>query len=215
MEFEIVMSRYGVLFVLLTLSRIVAADSVLVLGDSLSAAYGFEIEQGWVNLLQAKLSTQNGYDNSWRVINASVSGETTAGGLARLPHLLEQHKPNITILALGANDGLRGKPTKVMYNNLVSMVEQSQQFGRVILLGMRLPPNYGRAFTEAFEKSYVTLAAEYELPYVSFFISGVTENPQYMQSDNYHPNAAAQTRILANIWPTVKSVIESINSSDL
>lgn len=197
---------------LLTLPRIVVANSMLVLGDSLSAAYGFELEQGWVNLLRAKLSAQNYNNNSWSVINASVSGETTAGGLVRLPQLLKQHKPTVTILALGANDGLRGQSIKSLRTNLTSIIEQSQQFGDVILLGMRLPPNYGKAFTDAFEQSYVMLAEKYQLPYVSFFIDGVTENPEYMQLDNFHPNAAAQARILANIWPTIETVIESINS---
>lgn len=185
------------------------ADSILVLGDSLSAAYGFELDRGWVYLLQQKLSSQANNDSPWLVVNASVSGETTAGGLARLPQLLEKHKPAITILALGANDGLRGLSIQGMRDNLAGMIRKSKQFGDVILFGMRLPPNYGNAYTQAFEQSFMTTANQYGVKYVPFFIRGVTENSKYMHIDNFHPNAAAQPKILANIWSTVKTVINA------
>ena len=189
------------------------ADSILVLGDSLSAAYGFELDQGWVYLLQQRLSSQARDESPWKVVNASVSGETTAGGLARLPQLLEKHKPAIIILALGANDGLRGQSIQIVRSNLAAMVHKSKQFGDVILLGMRLPPNYGKAYTQAFEDSFTTIAKQSEVRYVPFFIRGVTENPEYMHIDNFHPNAAAQPKILSNIWPTVKIVIDKTGNS--
>lgn len=206
------MRRYSILLVLFILPRILIADSILVLGDSLSAAYGFELDQGWVHLLQQNLLSQESHNNSWTVINASVSGETTSGGLARLPQLLNQHKPSVTIIALGANDGLRGQSVQNMRSNLAAMVEDSKNFGAVILLGMRLPPNYGKAYTQAFENSFVAVASEFEINYIPFFIAGVTESSDNMQADNFHPNAAAQTHILANVWPTVKAVTGEMES---
>ena len=187
------------------------ADSILVLGDSLSAAFGFELDHGWVHLLQVKLSSQKGDNNSWHVINASVAGETTAGGLARLPQLLDSHQPKVIILALGANDGLRGQSIQRIHSHLTAMIEESQRFGKVILLGMRLPPNYGKAYTEAFERVYAEAAQQTGVHYVPFFIRGVTESTETMQEDNFHPNAAAQPQILANIWPAVAKVINSTN----
>ncbi len=192
--------------------RILVADSMLVLGDSLSAAYGFDLNQGWVHLLRQKLHSGKSQSDAWRVINASVSGETTAGGLARISQLLNKHKPSVTIIALGANDGLRGQPIEIMRANLATMVKNSKEFGAVILLGMRLPPNYGRAYTQAFEDSFSKIAEQYNISYVPFFINGVTENAEYMQADNFHPNANAQARILENVWPVVNSVLESVST---
>ena len=183
---------------------------MLVLGDSLSAAYGFDLEQGWVHLLRQKLHSEKHHNDSWQVINASVSGETTAGGLARLSQLLAKHKPAVTIIALGANDGLRGQSIENMRVNLATMVQNSKEFGAVILLGMRLPPNYGRTYTQAFEDSYTKIANQYGISYVPFFINGVTENAEYMQADNFHPNANAQAKILENVWPTVTSVLNDV-----
>lgn len=196
---------------LIVLPRILIADSLLVLGDSLSAAYGFDLDQGWVNLLRQKLHSNKNYNDSWRVVNASVSGETTAGGLARLSQLLNKHKPTVTIIALGANDGLRGQSIENMRANLATMVKNSKEFGAVILLGMRLPPNYGQAYTQAFEDNYSKIADQYEISYVPFFINGVTESAEYMQADNFHPNANAQERILENVWPTVNSVLDNVS----
>ena len=205
------MRRTVLLLILYVLAKTAVADSILVLGDSLSAAFGFELDHGWVHLLQAKLASQDSDDNPWRVINASVAGETTAGGLARLPQLLDAHQPTIVILALGANDGLRGQSIQRMQLHLTAMIEQSQQVGEVILLGMRLPPNYGKAYTQAFENSYAEIAQQYGVHYVPFFIRGVTESEKTMQEDNFHPNALAQPQILANIWPTVTQVISLAN----
>ena len=200
---------------LFILPRIVIADSLLVLGDSLSAAYGFELDQGWVHLLQKKIHSQTQNGSSWQVVNASVSGETTAGGLARLPQLLRKYEPTVTIIALGANDGLRGQSVKSMHANLAAMVKNSKQFGDVILLGMRLPPNYGRSYTKAFAETYTSVASEYKIDYVPFFIDGVTEQPEFMQADNFHPNEHAQPRILANVWPTINSVVEKISNKNV
>ena len=159
-----------------------------------------------------KLHSGKNHNDSWQVINASVSGETTAGGLARLSQLLNNHKPAVTIIALGANDGLRGQSIENMRVNLATMVKNSKEFGAVILLGMRLPPNYGRAYTQAFEDSYSKIANQYNISYVPFFINGVTENADYMQADNFHPNANAQTRILENVWPAVNSVLDNVST---
>ena len=185
---------------------------MLVLGDSLSAAYGFDLDQGWVHLLQQKLHAGGNHNDSWQVINASVSGETTAGGLARLPQLLVKHKPAVTIIALGANDGLRGQSIENMRGNLATMVKNSKEFGAVILLGMRLPPNYGQAYTKAFEDSFTKIADQFGISYVPFFINGVTEIAEYMQTDNFHPNANAQAKILENVWPEINSVLDKISA---
>ena len=192
-------------------SKTVIADSIMIVGDSLSAAYGFELEKGWASLLQQKLDTSSEY-TSWDVINASVAGETTAGGLARLPELLSRYNPEIIVLALGANDGLRGQPIEQLRQNLRAMIRLSRESGYVLLLGMKLPPNYGKAYTNAFEQSFASLATEFEIEYLPFFIRGVTEYLHYMQADNFHPNAAAQQRILDNIWPVMKTVIDSSDS---
>lgn len=207
------MRRYSLLIFLFIFPRILSADSILVLGDSLSAAYGFQLDKSWVHLLQQNLQSSKNSNHSWRVINASVSGETTAGGLARLPQLLSKHKPVLTIIALGANDGLRGQSINIMRSNLATMVQNSKEFGTVVLLGMRLPPNYGRAYTEAFEESYTLIAKQYDVRYIPFFIAGVTENPELMQADNFHPNAKAQPTIFTNIWPTIKTAVDKISAA--
>ncbi len=201
------MRYYLILVLIAAIPKLLLADSILVLGDSLSAAYGFDLEKGWVHLMQQKLDELD--DASWQVINASVAGETTAGGLARLPELLDKYKPDLTILALGANDGLRGQSLEQFRYNLGAMIEQSSEAGRVLLLGMKLPPNYGKSYTNAFEYSYTAVAAEFEIEYVPFFIDGVTEKIHYMQADNFHPNAEAQEIILDNIWPAIQSIIDS------
>ena len=188
--------------------RILIADSILVLGDSLSAAYGFDLDKGWVHLMRQKLHSGENHE-SWQVINASVSGETTAGGLARLSQLLDKHKPAVTIIALGANDGLRGQSIEHMRVNLATMVNNSKEFGAVVLLGMRLPPNYGQAYTRAFENSFSEIADQYDISYVPFFINGVTESTEFMQADNFHPNANAQARILDNVWPAIHAVLDN------
>lgn len=185
-----------------------AADAprLLVLGDSLSAAYGIEVQQGWVSLLEQRLTAKYPY----QVINASVSGETTGGGLARLPALLQQHQPEWVIVELGGNDGLRGHPLKVMKQQLAQIIETSRNAGaQVLLVGMQIPPNYGSRYTQRFHATYQELAVEYELPLVAFLLEGVALTPALMQKDGIHPTAAAQEKMLDNVWPVLQPLLES------
>jgi acyl-CoA thioesterase-1 len=175
-----------------------AASSILVLGDSLSAAYGIRVDQGWVALLQARLRAQ-GYGH--RVINASSSGETTGGALARLPRALATHQPAIVIVELGGNDGLRGLPVGDVRANLESIVTLSQKAGaRILLVGIRIPPNYGPSYTRDFERMYSQLASRHALPLVPFLLADVALDENLMQDDGIHPNAAAQLRLLEAVW---------------
>ena len=172
--------------------------TLLVLGDSLSAAHNIAQNQGWVALLAERLAA---HTPPWTVVNASVSGETSAGGLTRLPFLLKQHQPTWVVLELGANDGLRGLPLAHTRAKLQAMIEQSQQSGaKVLLIGIMLPPNYGAMYTTPFTAMYQQLADEYRLPLVPFLLDGVATEPTLMQSDGLHPNAAAQPIILENLW---------------
>lgn len=174
------------------------ARNVLVVGDSLSAAYGIPREQGWVALLQQQLDREM---QGFHVINASISGETTSGGLSRMERLLAQHRPRLVILELGANDGLRGLPVSDMRRNLAAMIELSQKSGaKVALIGNMIPPNYGPRYAQEFRESYAQLARQYELPLVPFLLDGVTEDPDLMQEDGLHPNARAQPLLLQNVW---------------
>ncbi|MDX1466398.1 MAG: arylesterase [Halomonas sp.] len=176
---------------------------VLVLGDSLSAAYGIEQGAGWVSLLQARL------DGKARVVNASISGETTSGAAARLPDLLGQHRPEIVVLELGGNDGLRGLPPGQMRANLADMIEASQAAdAEVLLLGIDIPPNYGRAYRDAFTGVFTRLADEHDLPLVPFLLEGVALEDELMQDDGIHPTAAAQPKILENVWPALVPLLE-------
>ncbi len=171
-----------------------ALPTLLVVGDSLSAAYGIAPEAGWVHLLAQRLQ-------EYQVVNASISGETTSGGRNRLTKALQQYQPAIVILELGANDGLRGLNLKTMQTNLATMIEESQQSGaKVLLLGMRIPPNYGKTYTAQFHQTYYDLAATYDIPLVPFFLEGVGGNRALMQNDGLHPTAAAQERLLENVW---------------
>ncbi|KQQ60052.1 esterase [Pseudomonas sp. Leaf127] len=190
---------------LLLLSQGAMAGTVLIVGDSISAAFGLDTRQGWVSLLQQRLQAQ-GLDD--KVVNASISGDTSAGGLARLPALLAEHKPSLVVLELGGNDGLRGQQPAQLQQNLASMIEQSQKAGaRVLLLGMRIPPNYGPRYTQAFEKVYASLAEEKKVPFVPFFLEGVGGVPGMMQDDGLHPAAGAQATLLENVWPTLKPLL--------
>lgn len=176
------------------------APRILVLGDSLSAAYGLELKQGWVTLLEQRLAEKFPH----KVINASVSGETTGGGLARLPTLLKEHQPNLLILELGGNDGLRGHPLNIMRRQLAGIIEQSRAAGaQVLLVGMHIPPNYGQRYTQQFHTTYKQLAEEYQLPLVDFFLDGVALKPGLMQRDGIHPTAEAQSIMLDNVWPVL------------
>ncbi|SDN67222.1 acyl-CoA thioesterase-1 [Halomonas shengliensis] len=177
--------------------------TLLVMGDSLSAAYGIEADAGWVSLLQARL------DGKARVVNASISGETSSGGATRLPELLGQHDPDIVLLELGGNDGLRGLPPGQFQANMRRMVEASQEAGaEVLLLGIDIPPNYGQAYRDAFTGVYHRLADDYDLPLVPFLLEGVALEETLMQDDGIHPTAAAQPVILENVWPTLAPLLE-------
>ena len=172
--------------------------SLLVLGDSLSAGYGVELQDTWVSLLQNRLNEQ-GY--GYRVINASISGDTTSGGLRRLPRALRKHAPAIVILELGGNDGLRATPVATMRSNLATMIELSQAAGaEVVLAGMQMPPNYGKSYTEEFANAYPELAEEYGVGLIEFFLKNVALDPNMMQADMIHPSVAAQPLLLENVW---------------
>lgn len=180
--------------------------TLLVFGDSLSAAYGLRAEQGWVAQLQQRLASE-GY--GYHVVNASVSGETTSGGRNRLQRALAQHRPAVVLLELGANDGLRGLPVKDSQANLRAMIQAAQVSGaKVLLLGIHIPPNYGPRYTQAFDAMYTSLAAEHKVPLAPFILEGFALDPRYMQADGLHPNAAGQPRVLTNIWPQLKPLLE-------
>ncbi len=182
------------------------------MGDSISAGYGIRIEEGWVALLQSRLREQ-GY--VYQVVNASVSGETTSGGLARLPRALDIHKPKIVILELGGNDGLRGLPLDVIRKNLESMIRASRSAGSLVLLvGMRMPSNYGAPYVQGFRANYQDLAKRYSVPFVSFILEGVALDGHLMQSDGIHPTAPAQRRLLDNVWPVLKPLLGAPKRAD-
>ncbi len=182
-----------------------AEKTLLVYGDSLSAGYGLPREQSWVSLLSRRLQ-EEGAD--FKVVNASVSGETTAGGLKRLDGVLQTHRPSIVVLELGANDGLRGQPIDVMRRNLDAMIEVSRRAGaRVLLIGMRLPPNYGMAYTEKFHQAFLELARKHRLPVVPFLFEGFADNRGYFQGDAVHPTAQAQPLMLDTVWPALQPLL--------
>jgi acyl-CoA thioesterase-1 len=179
---------------------------ILVLGDSISAGYGLaHVEQGWVELLRTRLKEQ-GY--GYQVVNASVSGETTAGGLARLPRALEIHHPKIAVIELGGNDGLRALPIPQMRANLEQMIDLAAAAGaRVLLLGMRMPPNYGPQYTEQFRATFSDSAREKTVPLVPFLLNGIALSPNLMQDDDIHPNALGQPKLLENVWPALQPLL--------
>jgi acyl-CoA thioesterase I len=193
--------------VFIALQNAVASDhTILVLGDSLSAALGIRPEQGWVALLAQRLQAQ-GY--GYQIVNASVSGETTSGGLERLPRALQLHQPGTVILELGANDGLRGLPVEETRENLAHMVRLSQAAGaRVLLVGMRIPPNYGPRYTEQFARMFPELANQYHLPLVPFLLEKVALDPTRMQQDGMHPNARGEPPVLDTLWPYLKPLLK-------
>jgi acyl-CoA thioesterase-1 len=181
------------------------AGTVLVVGDSISAAFGLDTRQGWVALLEKRLIEQ-GFDH--RVVNASISGDTSAGGAARLPALLAEHHPELVIIELGGNDGLRGQPPAQLQQNLAAMVQQSQKIGaKVLILGMRLPPNYGVRYTTAFAEVFPKVASETGADLVPFVLEGIGGVPSMVQSDGIHPTAEAQPRLLDNVWPMLKPLL--------
>ena len=179
---------------------------VLVVGDSLSAGYGVAVDSTWVALLQKRLDEQ-GY--GYRVVNASISGDTTGGARARLPRALELHDPAIVVLELGGNDGLRGLPLRQVRENFQFLIERAQAAGaKVVLVGMRMPPNYGAAYADGFHALYGELAKRYETPLLGFFLDGVALDDKLMQADGIHPTAAAQPRLLDNLWPVLSQVLK-------
>ena len=182
-----------------------APKTLLVLGDSLSAEYGLARGTGWVALLEQRLKAQN---NDTRIVNASISGETTSGGRARLPALLAKHQPDVVLIELGANDGLRGLQLAATEANLRAMGEASKKAGaQVVLVGMRMPPNYGRDYGDKFYAMYGKLAKEWQAPLVPFMFEGIADQPQLFQADRMHPNAQAHPAILKNIWPRLAPLL--------
>lgn len=181
-------------------------NTILVLGDSLSAGFGVKVDATWVALLEQRLARQ-GY--GYRVVNASISGETTGGARGRLPRALELHKPAVVVLELGGNDGLRGLPIKQVRSNFEYMIETSRAAqAQVVLVGMRMPPNYGPEYANSFHALYGELAKKYDLPLVDFFLDGVALDDTLMQDDGIHPNAAAQPKLLDNLWPALSKVLK-------
>jgi acyl-CoA thioesterase-1 len=179
--------------------------TIVVLGDSLSAGYGLKLQEGWVHLLEQRLAAQ-GYE--YRVVNASVSGETTQGGVARLPRVLEVHKPAIVIVELGGNDGLRGLPLKASHENLDRAIGLARKTdAKVVLVGMVIPPNYGPRYGQEFRDMFATLAKQYQLSFVPFFLDKVALVPGLMQDDGIHPNAKGQPQLLENLWPKLKPLL--------
>jgi len=180
--------------------------TILVVGDSLSAAYGMEQGEGWPSLLQQRLD-EDGY--AWRVFNSSIAGETTQGGLTRLPRLLERQTPALVILELGGNDGLRGLPLQVTRDNLAQMIDLCRGAGaRVVLAEMRIPPNYGRSYTEEFNGSYAELAAQDGVVLLPFLLQDIALDPALMQADGIHPTAAAQPLILDAVWAVLQPLLQ-------
>jgi len=187
------------------------APVVLVFGDSLSAGYGIRVEQGWVNLLTQRISSQ-GYE--FRVVNASVSGETSAGGLARLPRALTVQQPRIVLLELGANDGLRGLPLDQTRDNLDQMITLLQKRHiAVLLLGLRLPPNYGERYTSGFASMYQILAERHHIPLLPFLLENVALKPDLMQPDGLHPNEQGQPLLLDNVWPKLEPLLRAATAA--
>jgi acyl-CoA thioesterase-1 len=197
----------GLISLILSATFATAADTpshkILILGDSLSAAYGIRQQDGWPYLLQTALADRA------IIINASVSGETTAGGVQRLPRLIKEHQPNIVVIELGGNDGLRGYPASGIRKNLQTLISKSMDAdAKVLLIGMQIPPNYGKRYTDAFAQNYVQLADKYTLALVPFLLESVAGKPALMQRDGIHPTAEAQPLILQNVLPTLRAMLD-------
>lgn len=206
----VALARCGALALTLLLIGLQGASAaqnriILSFGDSLSAAYGLQPEQGWVALLQQRLRTQ-GYE--YQIINASVSGETSSGGLERLPHLLAAHHPDVVLLELGANDGLRALPLPTVRENLARMIALAKDSGaKVLLIGIRLPPNYGPRYGNGFAELYSDLATQFQVPRVPFLLQGVALHPDLMQADGLHPLAAGEPQVLDTVWPYLTALL--------
>ena len=185
----------------------VQAATLLVVGDSISAGFGVEIDRGWVTLLQQRLNEQQ---RDVQVVNASISGDTSSGALARLPALLTEFKPQWVVIEIGGNDGLRGQPPALLQKNLERMVELTRAAGATpVLLGMQLPPNYGPRYTQAFAESFVLAAKAQDVPLLPFFLQDVATNSALMLGDGIHPNTAAQPQLLDNAWPLLAPLLDA------
>lgn len=185
---------------------VVSAKTIMILGDSISAGYGIQAQQGWVHLLQKRLEQQ--YPKQHKVVNASVSSETTSGALARLPKLLQIYKPHIVVIELGGNDGLRGQSPLLIQKNLAHLIQQSQKAkATVLVFGMKIPPNYGTAYSKAFEKNYKIVSQQYKVKLMPFFLEGIAGKKNLMQQDLVHPNANAQSILLNNAYPYIKGAL--------
>lgn len=196
---KIFISLLSMVFVAWPPQVLAAKPVILIYGDSLSAGYGLAQQQGWVTLLEKKIDNEH---YPYTVMNASISGETTSGGLSRFASTLAKTQPDIVVLELGANDGLRGLPVKNMANNLKSMIEQSKKVGaKVLLLGMKIPPNYGPQYSQSFSDTYTQLSKEQKVSLVPFMLENVAAKRELIQDDGLHPNQQGQPIILENIWP--------------
>jgi acyl-CoA thioesterase-1 len=205
--------KFRFLFVFLMMTACLAANAatptILVFGDSLSAAYGIPREQGWVNLLQQQLQKQA---SNIQVVNASISGETTAGGVSRIEAALKEHQPQLVIIELGANDGLQGLSLVNMQANLTSMITISQKYkANVMLVGMMIPPNYGMPYTQEFKATYEKLATQYKLALVPFLLDGVAGNPALSIEDGLHPNVKGQPIVLENVWKVLEPTLSKMH----
>ncbi len=195
-------ARLIIVLWLFSLASPAFSSTLLVWGDSLSAAYGMRTDQGWVTLLQQRLG------DDWQVVNGSVTGETTTGGLNRLPQILETHHPSVLILGLGSNDGLRGQPLKLIKANLKRMISQASVSGAtVLLLGNQIPPNYGAAYANGFSQIYIDLASSEKIALVPFLLDGVATDFSLMQEDTLHPLPKAQALLLDNVWPYLEPLL--------
>jgi acyl-CoA thioesterase-1 len=192
------MVKFLWIVIMALMSQTLLAKSIVVLGDSISAGYGIEVSEGWVALMQKKL---NATHHDFTLHNASISGDTSSGGLARIDQLLIQHKPSVLILELGANDGLRGLPPALMKNNLAEISRRAQHANaKVLLLGIKIPPNYGKRYIEMFYNVYPQLAKEMNIPFIPFLLEDIALTSGLMQPDGLHPNAQAQPLIAEKIW---------------
>ena len=178
------------------------AKTILLLGDSLSSGYGIPYNKQWAALLQDKIK-------NYKIVNISEPGLTTSGGLERLPRALELYQPSLTIIALGANDGLRGMPISGVYNRLSQLISVAQSYGQVLLIGVRLPPNYGSEYTKKFKEMYPRLAKEHRLTFPPFLLKSIADNPLLMQSDNLHPNSQAQPIMMKTVWNSLKLLLKN------
>ncbi|SNB56186.1 acyl-CoA thioesterase-1 [Marinobacter sp. es.042] len=194
-------------FAVLALPAVASQNTLLIVGDSLSAAYGVPSETAWVQLLRNRLDSKG--LNDWEVVNASISGETTDGGARRLPDLLAENEPDVVVIELGGNDGLRGFPPNVIESNLASMIEKVQTSGALaVLVGMQIPPNYGQRYTEMFADIYPKLSDRYDTALVPFFLDGIYNQAGLMQDDGIHPTEEAQGKLLENVWPVLKPILQ-------